>query len=95
MVMNELCTNAVKHGAWSNNAGMVEISWTQNGDKFGFRWSERNGPPVTTPTHTSFGTRLIAELLPREMGGKASLVYAPSGFNFEFEAPLSALARNY
>jgi PAS domain S-box-containing protein len=91
MLMNELCTNAVKHGAWSNNTGVVNVSWSQDGNTFHFHWIEQEGPRVAQPARHSFGSHLIADLLPAELGGSASLVYDPAGFRFEFDAPLSAL----
>jgi two-component sensor histidine kinase len=91
MLMNELCTNAVKHGAWSNNTGMVNVSWSQDGNTFHFRWIEQEGPRVAQPARHSFGSRLIADLLPAELGGSASLVYDHAGFRFELNALLSAL----
>jgi PAS domain S-box-containing protein len=91
MLMNELCTNAVKHGAWSNNAGVVDISWSQDGNTFHFRWIEQEGPRVAQPARRGFGSHLIADLLPAELGGSASVVYDPAGFRFELDAPLSVL----
>ena len=91
MLMNELCTNAVKYGAWSNNTGVVNISWSHDSGTFHFRWIEQQGPPVTQPARHSFGSRLITDLLPAELGGSASLAYDPTGLRFELDAPLSAL----
>jgi PAS domain S-box-containing protein len=92
LLMNELCTNAVKHGAWSNNTGVVNVSWSQDGNTFHFRWIEQGGPRVAQPARHSFGSRLIADLLPAELGGSASLAYDPAGLKFELHAPLSAFA---
>src|SRR5664279_1565093 len=59
MILNELCTNAVKYGALSNARGHVAISAAVDTSKerFGFTWIEIGGPSVQTPTHQSFGTR--------------------------------------
>jgi two-component sensor histidine kinase len=94
MPMNELCTNAVKYGAWSNNTGVVNVSWSQDGGTFHFRWIEQRGPRVIQPARHSFGSRLIADLLPSELGGSASLAYDPAGFRFQLDAPLSSLRSN-
>ena len=63
MILNELCTNAVKYGALSNASGHVAISAAISGSKerFGFTWVESGGPSVQTPTRQSFGTRLIEQ----------------------------------
>ena len=50
MVVHELSTNAVKHGALSGQEGCVEIAWRmENGgadERFTISWIERGGPPV-------------------------------------------------
>jgi two-component sensor histidine kinase/PAS domain-containing protein len=91
MLMNELCTNAVKYGAWSNNTGVVNISWSHDSGTFHFRWIEQLGPRVIQPARHSFGSRLITYLVPAELGGSASVAYDPAGFRFQLDAPLSNL----
>jgi two-component sensor histidine kinase len=55
MILNELCTNAVKYGSLSNADGGVAISATVDASKerFSFTWSEMGGPSVQTPKHTA------------------------------------------
>jgi PAS domain S-box-containing protein len=64
LILHELITNAVKHGALSTSEGCVHISWNVGMDANGTRrltllWRERGGPSVSEPTRTGFGTRLI------------------------------------
>jgi two-component sensor histidine kinase len=92
MLLNELCTNALKHGAWSNRAGYVDITWQLDGPTFTFRWTEHGGPPVKPPSRRSFGSRLIENLMPAALGGRAVLFFPPTGFVLELEAPSPALA---
>src|SRR5258708_32618521 len=57
MVIHELCTNAVKHGALSAPNGRVSISWTVSEDhppRFKLHWKERGGPPLPEPSRNSF-----------------------------------------
>jgi two-component sensor histidine kinase len=50
MVLNELCTNAVKYGARSNPTGRVEVTTTADAQKqFRLIWAESGGPPVRPP----------------------------------------------
>lgn len=55
IALHELATDAVKSGAFSNDAGTIAIDWTVlqdvDGDCLELRWRERDGPPVTEPTH--------------------------------------------
>ena len=87
MLLNELCTNAVKHGAWSNKSGQVRIAWRDDEGAFRFVWTERGGPPVSPPTQRSFGSRLIENVLPHSLSGKATVSFDPAGLAFQFEAP--------
>jgi two-component sensor histidine kinase len=90
MVLNELCTNAAKYGAWSAKAGFVTISWIIEDDELCFRWSEQQGPSVHPPTRHGFGTQLIQNALPATLDGTATLSYDPKGLIFEFRAPLAS-----
>jgi two-component sensor histidine kinase len=92
MTFNELCTNATKFGALSVPAGRIEIVWsidTKN-QRLHLSWTEKDGPAVRAPTRRSFGTRLI-ETLGKQLDGTVELTYAPSGFVYALDVPLSAL----
>jgi two-component sensor histidine kinase len=91
MLLNELCTNAVKHGAWSTKSGKVQITWEDDNGSFSFMWVEQGGPVVTPPSRHSFGRRLIEDVLPASLGGRARLSFDPAGFSFQFEAPTARL----
>jgi PAS domain S-box-containing protein len=82
MMLHELCTNAVKYGALSNDAGRVTISWhvtDEAGQRLSLRWSEGGGPLVAPPQQRGFGSRLIERALSSELGSEASLQFAPAG----------------
>jgi two-component sensor histidine kinase len=92
MMLNELCTNTTKFGALSVPAGRIEIAWsidTKN-ERLHLTWTEKDGPAVHAPTRRSFGTRLI-ETLGKQLSGRVELAYAPSGFVYALDVPLSAL----
>jgi len=61
MALHELCTNAIKYGALSQNSGHVELSWFigPNGATLYLLWAEKGGPVVTQPVHTGLGMRLL------------------------------------
>jgi hypothetical protein len=76
---------------WSNQAGFVDITWQLAGPTFTFRWAERGGPPVKPPSRRSFGSRLIENLMPAALAGRAAASFSPTGFVLELEAPLRHL----
>jgi two-component sensor histidine kinase len=95
LALHELGTNAAKYGALSNDEGYIEIAWTlaspPQGGEFRLRWRERNGPPVSPPRHTGFGTRLIKRNLAAEFKGEVELEYHPDGLECTIYAPAQGL----
>ncbi len=79
MALQELATNAVKYGALSTPQGRLSILWTRDGDKIGIRWEESGGPRVDPPLRRGFGSRLIERSLSAELGGDATIQFAPAG----------------
>ena len=83
IAFNELATNAVKYGAFSNAAGSILIEWTTaqkpEGDRLILHWQEKDGPPVTPPTRKGFGSRVIERGLAHELQGTVHLDYRPDG----------------
>jgi two-component sensor histidine kinase len=91
MALHELGTNAVKYGSLSQEGGTVTISWSvvkEPETRLLLRWSESGGPPVTKPTRTGFGSRLIERSLARELDGEVQLMFAASGVVCSIEAPV-------
>ncbi len=95
MVLHELATNASKYGALSQPGGAVHVSWALSdadlADKQQFRltWTERGGPPVTPVGDSGFGSGFIRRSVEYELGGTASLHFAPSGLECIIEFPLA------
>jgi len=89
IVFHELATNAVKHGALSNDSGTVSVSWTFNGDEaVALQWREDGGPEVRQPSRAGFGSRLIKLELTHELNGGAELIYEKTGLKVAMEFPL-------
>jgi len=91
MAMHELATNAVKHGGWSNDHGIVTVDWSVNDDLLHLEWRERGGPEVTAPARRGFGSRLIERGLAGELGGKVSLHFDAEGVRCVIDAPMAVV----
>src|SRR5262245_29148892 len=80
MVVHELATNALKHGALSNGTGQINISWdrTAQPDLVKLVWQESGGPEVAPPKERGFGSHLIERAFGGQLGA-AQLVFDPSG----------------
>ncbi|HZL29975.1 MAG TPA: sensor histidine kinase [Pseudolabrys sp.] len=92
MSLNELCTNAVKHGALSNKAGRIVIASSLAGSppRLTLTWTESGGPSVAEPGRRSFGTRLIRRLA-EELHGTVDMRYETGGFAYKLEIPQEVL----
>jgi PAS domain S-box-containing protein len=96
-VLHELVTNAAKHGALSIPGGHVSVNWDRksNGDGANLLldWQEHGGPPVKSEAQSSYGTDLIRNLIPHELGGKVDLVFASDGVSCRIEIPIGHRSR--
>jgi two-component sensor histidine kinase/CheY-like chemotaxis protein len=96
LVLHELTTNALKHGALGVPEGHVDISWSverrATDTLLRLVWQESGGPPVTPPTRRGFGTTLLERAAVHDLGGVANLRFEPSGLRCEMEYPLGRIA---
>jgi PAS domain S-box-containing protein len=93
MVLQELVTNAVKYGALSTSHGQVTVCWDRQPDRdaaarLAIAWRETGGPPASAHSRSSYGTTLIRNLIPRELGGTVNLAFGPDGARCDIEIPL-------
>ena len=89
MVLHELTTNAAKYGAFSKRNGRVLLKWwwQQNGGdpRLVIEWKEVGGPPVVPPSRSGYGTSVVRELIPFELGGTVDLEFAADGLECRLE----------
>ena len=64
LVFHELATNAVKHGAWKENAGIVRLIWARASGGLRVEWQEAGGPKVIPPQRLGSGKKLIRYAIP-------------------------------
>ncbi len=93
LILHELATNAVKHGALSSPAGQVRVAWRNDGDAAGgrrlrLRWTEQGGPEARPPAGQGFGTRLVEFATTHELHGRAELTFTPEGLQAEIAFPI-------
>jgi two-component sensor histidine kinase len=92
IVLHELTTNAAKYGALSNGAGRVSVHWdwcskeSLSGGVI-LRWRETGGPTVSASAEPGYGTEVIRDLIPYELGGSVDYVLEASGVRCKVEIP--------
>jgi two-component sensor histidine kinase len=92
MVLHELATNAAKYGALSARTGRVSVqwSWSQNQgarDELLITWQETGGPAVKAPGKFGYGTSVINQLIPYELGGRTDYEFLATGVCCRLEIP--------
>ncbi len=91
-VLHELATNAAKYGALSIPDGRVSVSWDHQPSgrsaNLVLEWREVGGPAVISELQSGYGTSLIRELIPHELGGDVDLVFGLDGAFCKIKFPL-------
>lgn len=88
LVVHELFTNAVKYGALSIPNGQLLVSWwfTPDGN-LAVSWREFGLNNLTEPEKKGFGSTLINQSVPHELGGTANIRYNPEGVDVQIGIP--------
>ncbi|SHI35206.1 PAS domain S-box protein [Wenxinia saemankumensis] len=95
LLLHELATNALKHGALASEMGRVAVDWrledTGTAAELRLSWTETGGPPPRLPDERrqGFGSRLIGMGLVGT--GGSDLRYRDDGLRAEFTAPLEQM----
>lgn len=90
LALHELATNATKYGSLSTSKGGVTINWdVQPMGTFSFTWQESDGPPVTPPVRSGFGSVLIEKIVATYFNGSAALDFRPSGVTFQLSGTIA------
>ncbi|MEZ5774294.1 MAG: CHASE domain-containing protein [Hyphomicrobiaceae bacterium] len=96
LVLHELATNAVKHGALAVPGGRAILNWSIEGQgrtaMFRLIWREEGGPVVSPPTRLGFGHTLLSQRIGHG-GAPPTITYAPEGLSYEVSAPLAAISQ--
>jgi two-component sensor histidine kinase len=50
-------------------------------------WMESGGPHVVSPARSGFGTSVVRELVPYELGGAVDLMHLPEGVSCKLQIP--------
>ncbi|TCQ28348.1 sensor histidine kinase [Rhizobium sp. PP-CC-3G-465] len=98
LILHELATNAVKHGALSVPTGSVDLRWRvvlPAADRFEMIWTERGGPTVAEPLVKGSGSRLISAGLNGTSDGHVDMIYAPEGLRCIVTADLESFQKEH
>lgn len=92
VILHELTSNAVNHGALTVPEGRVSLNWRVRNDQqpvLDLTWRETNGPAVSSPQEYGLGARLIERSLAKILGSHVSLEFSPGGVEAHIVLPLA------
>ncbi len=92
LVLHELATNSVKHGALSAQTGLLDVSCLIEGDVAVIVWTERGGPAVKAPAaDNGFGSKLLSRIVTRHFQGEVAYMWPPEGLIATLKLPVARL----
>jgi len=87
LVVHEMMTNSVKHGALSSG-GNIDVTFEPvPGEGVHIRWRERGGPAVQAPKRRGFGSVIVERTVPFDLEGTAEIRFALAGLEADFFIP--------
>jgi two-component sensor histidine kinase len=92
MALHELATNAVKYGAFANDRGIVEFSWTIEGDRLALVWREsRVDLDSAQVPRKGFGSLVLERMLGIALEARLERLMHADGIEWRVWIPLSKL----
>ncbi|WP_210357265.1 sensor histidine kinase [Sphingomonas beigongshangi] len=93
LIFHKLATNATKYGSLSIESGFVEIASSYDDKECKIERREENGPPVTSPKSTGFGTRLTTVSVENNLHGTIDREWLDHGLRVTIRCPIANLKR--
>jgi PAS domain S-box-containing protein len=97
LALHELCDNALKHGALSNDDGVVSLVWRidESGAEpnFEMTWRERGGPPVNATRIPGFGVVVLDRVTAAGLNASSTLSFDVDGVTWRLVAPLKEVVK--
>ena len=93
LMLNELATNAVKHGALKDTQGLIDFSWAKRDDDMvSFNWIETCIGSYHVPSQRKgFGSQILARIVPMDFQGVAHHDIRPEGLHYSVSARLDRI----
>ena len=87
LILHELTTNAVKHGALSKPNGQVKLSWSKPSQgNIRLVWQESGGSSSAPPTKKGFGLTVL-QTAASDLGAVANCDFREQGFLYTLQGP--------
>lgn len=97
LMLNELATNAMKHGALATDNGTIRFSWTRDRDIINFVWEETATimkQSESTADHKGFGSQILKRIVPLDLQGDAEHTIRPEGLLYKVSGKWNRVAKD-
>ncbi|MCD2184009.1 sensor histidine kinase [Rhizobium sp. GN54] len=94
MALHELATNASKYGAFANDRGRVDLTWSIDDDRLALVWRERGADiekPADGPQRKGFGSIVLERMLGMALQAELERQMHADGIEWRVRIPLSQL----
>ncbi|MGJ8560341.1 MAG: sensor histidine kinase [Litorimonas sp.] len=85
LMLSELATNAVKHGALGPREGTLRVTW-QTGDEIKLDWDETLEEGLSGELGEGFGSQVLTRIVPMDLQGKAQYNLDAKGLSYSVTA---------
>jgi len=95
LIVHELATNSLKHGALGTPGGRVKVEWSMAGDcedDIVFLWTEQGRQPKVRSGRVGFGSSILGADGPPLVGHASSLEMLDDGLRYTLRLPRSGAA---
>lgn len=94
LCLHELTTNALKYGALSGSSGQIELRWAVSSDadrQLTIEWVETDGPSVSEPSRSGYGTGYIRAALASLTGVQPTIEFRIKGLSCRVSGPVARI----
>jgi PAS domain S-box-containing protein len=88
LVLQELVSNAVRHGALAGSKGRLDVGWREASGQLEVTWqetgAERDGPAPAF----GFGLNMVSSIVARQLGGRFAAEWRNDGLDAMLRVPL-------
>ncbi len=88
LILHELATNSIKHGALGASSGRIDLCWYESAGEVAFKWIESGGPELEgEPTEAGYGTRMLSGII-ASAGGAMETAWSSTGMRTTVRLPV-------
>lgn len=88
LVLHELATNALQHGALSLPQGHVAVRWHRDSaQRLVLSWQESGAVPIRPVAKEGLGLNIVRRNIPHALGGEAGVTFERNGIAARFVIP--------